>query len=151
MKLSFNQVVELYNAMHAVSEEKETVIDGTVRMNLSINMIRLKPSVEAYSQARRSLELDGNKEKLSIVIVQGIEAQLREMAELEDEYNLKTIKQADLKLDSNTKISASVIAGLNAIIEDGERVTPVQSETLGKLKALSKLNVSAAAQTPTEA
>lgn len=117
MELTNADAQRLLMGCRSIDADEGTKLDADVRMKIAVNINRLMPNMQAFERVYGSLQA-----ALQIVNGTPIDAKvMQEITKLSDQtdnYKLKKISLADLKLKDNPKIKADVVARLAPIIRD---------------------------------
>lgn len=127
MPSTIGQIYDLYIGFTLLDRDESLKLSADTRLKLAININLLKPFAEAYERSRTRVLSDlnlvnrklGAEEKRSEAELQADFADANEAlrAATQDIDDLKMLARTDLKLDENTKISASLLARLLCIVE----------------------------------
>lgn len=119
MKLTLGTAHGLLIGMNAIDRDDKTRLAAETRMTIAININRLQPVMAAYEKARNALMIEivgeGPITPLKEAQFAAADGGLRERAE---EFELKRIAKAELRLDDNPRITGGLIAMLAPILTD---------------------------------
>ncbi len=119
MKLTIGRAHSLLVGLNAVDRDDKTKLNGDTRLALAININRLQPIVAAYEKARNAVLTetvgDGPLTALKEAQFSAADSDLREQ---EEEFDLKRISKADLRLEDNPRITGGLIAMLAPMLID---------------------------------
>lgn len=119
MKLTIGKAHSLLVGLNAVDRDDKTRLNGDTRLALAININRLQPIVAAYEKARNAVlaETVGDGPLTAVKEAQ-FSAADSDLRDKEEEFDLKRISKADLRLEDNPRITGGLIAMLAPMLID---------------------------------
>jgi hypothetical protein len=121
MKLSIGKAHSLLVGLNAVDRDDKTKLNGDTRLALAININRLQPVVAAYEKARNAVLTETVGEgPLTAVKEAQFSAADSDLRDKEEEFDLRRIAKADLRLEDNPRITGGLIAMLAPMLIDLE-------------------------------
>ncbi len=119
MKLTIGKAHSLLVGLNAVDRDDKTRLNGDTRLAFAININRLQPIVAAYEKARNAVlaETVGDGPLTAVKEAQ-FSAADSDLRDKEEEFDLKRISKADLRLEDNPRITGGLIAMLAPMLID---------------------------------
>lgn len=125
MKIVNVDAQRLLMGLRSIDSDESTNLDAEIRMKIAININRLMPNVQAFERIASQIQarMSGNGHEGSngsAVLNTGLAVmqELQRLSEGSEDYNLKKLTVAELKLKDNPKIKSDIIARLAPIIKD---------------------------------
>jgi hypothetical protein len=119
MKISAGGAHDLFVGLNMLEQAPEVSLEGMVRLKVAINMNILRPYAAAYELARTKglAQIEAQRKNQSEGQVEFMEMDAGLRAEPLD-LDLKTLSVADLKLETNKRVTGPLIAQLATILTD---------------------------------